>query len=45
MDIRRQRELVAQGWIVVRLTQADLDDGGRILRESVRSAFEIRRSS
>ena len=45
IDIRRQRELVAHGWIVVRLTQADLDDGGRLLLESVRSAFATRRSS
>ncbi len=45
VDIRRQRELATRGWIVVRLTQADLDDGGRTLLQSVRSAFETRRSS
>ena len=38
-DIRRQRDLEEQGWIVIRLTQADLDDGGATLLARLRSAI------
>ena len=38
-DIRRQRELEALGWIVIRLTEADLAEGGaallRILQQTI----------
>ncbi|ERG65239.1 hypothetical protein L332_12420 [Agrococcus pavilionensis RW1] len=37
-DIRRQEELEALGWIVIRVTKADLRDGGRPLVARVRAA-------
>ncbi|WP_035253646.1 endonuclease domain-containing protein [Agrococcus lahaulensis] len=37
-DIRRQEELEALGWIVIRVTKADLRDGGRSLVARVRAA-------
>lgn len=37
-DIRRQERLEALGWIVIRVTKADLRDGGRSLVERVRAA-------
>ncbi len=41
-DIRRQRELENLDWIVIRLTQADLDDGGAVLFTHLRSAIARR---
>lgn len=38
-DIRRQRELEDRGWIVIRLTQADLDDEGATLFARLRNAI------
>lgn len=39
IDIRRQRELEARGWIVIRLTEADLGTGSDALIASVRQAI------
>lgn len=41
-DIRRQRDLEDRGWIVIRLTQADLDDDGAALLARVRNAIALR---
>lgn len=41
-DIRRQRELEDLGWIVIRLTQADLDDDGAAFFTRLRSAIARR---
>ena len=41
-DIQRQRELEALGWIVMRLTQVDLDDPDALITR-VRSALASRR--
>lgn len=45
IDIRRQRELEARGWIVIRLTEADLADGGASLLGVLRHAFSVRQSA
>lgn len=42
-DIRRQRDLEDQGWIVIRVTQLDLADGGAALASRVRRAISSRR--
>jgi len=42
VDIRRQRDLEDRGWIVIRLTQADLDDGGAALIARLRRAIASR---
>jgi len=41
-DIRRQELLESLGWIVIRVTKADLHDGGRRLIERVRAALARR---
>src|SRR5690606_13954526 len=41
-DIQRQRELEDRGWIVIRLTQADLDDDGGALIARLRRAIASR---
>lgn len=41
-DIQRQRELEALGWIVIRLTQDDLEDAGASLLVSLRRAVATR---
>lgn len=41
-DIRRQRELEGAGWIVIRLTQADLADGKASLIARIRNAIASR---
>lgn len=41
-DIRRQRDLEDHGWIVIRLTQEDLNDAGAALFARVRSAIASR---
>lgn len=41
-DIQRQRELEDIGWIVIRVTQLDLDDGGRMLLDRIRRAIASR---
>lgn len=43
IDIRRQRELEDLGWIVIRLTQSDLDDPAA-LRVRLRHAIDSRQS-
>ncbi|MBT2474869.1 hypothetical protein J7E68_09880 [Microbacterium sp. ISL-103] len=42
-DIQRQRELEDRGWIVIRVTQLDLGDGGRMLIDHIRRAMASRR--
>ena len=41
-DIRRQRDLEDRGWIIIRLTQADLDDDGSALLTRLRNAIARR---
>lgn len=41
-DIQRQRHLEGEGWIVIRLTQADLDSP-ELLLASIRAAITVRR--
>lgn len=41
-DIRRQRDLEAAGWIVIRVTELDLRDGGAALVSLVRRAIASR---
>ncbi|WP_426183860.1 endonuclease domain-containing protein [Microbacterium sp. TWP3-1-2b2] len=41
-DVQRQRELEALGWIVIRLTEDDLKDGGASLLASLRRALATR---
>jgi very-short-patch-repair endonuclease len=41
-DIQRQRDLEDRGWIVIRLTQADLDEGGAGLFARLRGAIASR---
>ncbi|UNK71405.1 DUF559 domain-containing protein [Microbacterium sp. H1-D42] len=41
-DIQRQRELEARGWIVIRLTQDDLDDADGLI-DRIRAAIASRR--
>ncbi|MFT4260706.1 endonuclease domain-containing protein [Microbacterium sp.] len=41
-DIQRQRELEDLGWIVIRLTELDLRDGGTVLIARVRRAIASR---
>lgn len=41
-DVQRQRELEDLGWIVIRVTQLDLADGGRALLNRVRNAIASR---
>lgn len=43
-DIRRQRELEELGWIVIRLTESDLQNSTAVLRQ-LRRALTIRRAS
>jgi very-short-patch-repair endonuclease len=42
-DIRRQRDLEDNGWIVIRVTQLDLAEGGAALAARVRRAIASRR--
>lgn len=44
-DIQRQRALEDLGWIVIRLTQLDLSDDGRLLLDRLRRALASRRRS
>ena len=44
-DIRRQRELEAAGWIVIRVTEADLADGGESLLRVLRRAVTARKGA
>lgn len=37
-DVQRQRDLEDRGWIVIRLTQKDLDDGGQAVLNRIRRA-------
>ncbi|WP_235201303.1 endonuclease domain-containing protein [Microbacterium sp. CH12i] len=39
IDIQRQRDLEARGWIVIRLTERDLHAGAKSLVASIRSAI------
>lgn len=41
-DIQRQRQLEDLGWIIIRVTQLDLDDGGRMLLDRTRRAIASR---
>lgn len=41
-DIQRQRDLEDLGWIVIRATQLDLDDGGGMLLTRIRRAITSR---
>ncbi|WP_226531211.1 endonuclease domain-containing protein [Microbacterium paraoxydans] len=41
-DIRRQRDLEAAGWIVIRVTELDLRDGGAALVSLIRRAISSR---
>ncbi|HWS49826.1 MAG TPA: DUF559 domain-containing protein [Microbacterium sp.] len=42
IDIRRQRDLEDEGWIVIRLTELDLSDGGEAVLGRVRRAIAAR---
>ncbi|KDA04783.1 hypothetical protein DC31_04440 [Microbacterium sp. CH12i] len=42
IDIQRQRDLEDHGWIVIRLTEADLADGGATLLLRIRRALATR---
>ena len=44
-DIQRQRDLEDRGWIVIRLTQQDLDDGAKGLLDRIRRALLSRTTS
>ena len=41
-DIRRQRDLEDRGWIVIRLTELDLADGGYAFLARIRRAIAVR---
>lgn len=42
-DIQRQSELESLGWMLIRVTQLDLADGGRSMGERIRKAIGARR--
>ncbi|WP_217584551.1 hypothetical protein [Microbacterium sp. GbtcB4] len=42
IDIRRQRDLEDHGWLVIRVTELDLRDGGAALAARVRRALTVR---
>lgn len=42
VDIRRQRDLEDLGWIVIRVTELDVRDGGRSLVARIRRATSTR---
>ena len=42
-DIRRQRDLEDHGWLVIRMTELDLRDGGAVIAARVRRALDVRR--
>lgn len=44
IDIQRQRELEGLGWIVIRLTESDLSDGGTKFLTCVRGAIVSRKA-